>query len=406
MEVVLADKVADHVGDPAVELLHVTKRFGEFVAVEDTSLQIADGEFFSLLGPSGCGKTTTLRMIAGFEEPSSGQIFIKGQQVAGIPPYRRPVNTVFQSYALFPHMTVAQNVAFGLEMKKTAKDDIARRVDEALELVQLPGMAARKPKQLSGGQQQRVALARALVNRPQVLLLDEPLGALDLKLRKAMQLELKQIQAEVGITFIYVTHDQEEALTMSDRIAVMSNGEVQQVGKAKEIYEHPENRFVADFIGETNFINGKITELGSPAKVNIGDYTVLGMVGEHQVREGQSVTLAIRPEKIRLFAQNGDTLDSTILDDRAFVEFVRRHTGADAGQNPGLGVGDCHVLVNGRVSEAIYIGTDMRYEIALSDNARIVARIQNIGLRYDKPFEPGDDVYVHWLADNAQILTE
>ena len=406
LEVVLADKVAEQQGDWAVELLHVTKAFGDFTAVEDTSLQIADGEFFSLLGPSGCGKTTTLRMIAGFEEPTSGQIFIKGQQVSGIPPYRRPVNTVFQSYALFPHMTVAQNVAFGLEMKKTAKDEIERRVNEALALVQLPGMAARKPKQLSGGQQQRVALARALVNRPQVLLLDEPLGALDLKLRKAMQLELKQIQSEVGITFIYVTHDQEEALTMSDRIAVMSDGEVQQVGRAKEIYEHPSNRFVADFIGETNFILGQVAELGSPAKVKIGDYIVLGMVGDHHVNKGQSVTLAIRPEKIRLFASNGRALDSTILDAANFADFIHHYTDGENGQQTAVKGDSEHVMVNGRISEAIYIGTDMRYEVALAAEARIVARIQNIGLRYDRPFEPGDEVYVHWLADNAQILTE
>ncbi len=401
----MADKVADQSGDLAVELLHVTKNFGDFTAVADTSLQIADGEFFSLLGPSGCGKTTTLRMIAGFEEPSSGQIYIKGQAVAGIPPYKRPVNTVFQSYALFPHMTVGQNVAFGLEMKKVAKDEIGRRVDEALELVQLPGMAARKPKQLSGGQQQRVALARALVNRPQVLLLDEPLGALDLKLRKAMQLELKQIQSEVGITFIYVTHDQEEALTMSDRIAVMSAGEVQQVGGAKEIYEHPSNRFVADFIGETNFVEGKMVELGSPAKVTIGEATVLGMIGEHAVNEGQSVTLAIRPEKIRLYAKQDGSLNSTIMNASAFADFVGRQSGPKEGQvQLPQGDGD-HVLVSGRVSEAIYIGTDMRYEVKLNEIARIVARVQNIGLRYDKPFELGDEVYVHWLADNAQILT-
>jgi spermidine/putrescine transport system ATP-binding protein len=402
----LADKIADNSGDWAVELLHVTKAFGDFIAVEDTSLQIADGEFFSLLGPSGCGKTTSLRMIAGFEEPTSGQIFIKGQQVAGIPPYRRPVNTVFQSYALFPHMTVAQNVAFGLEMKKTAKSEIARRVEEALELVQLPGMAARRPKQLSGGQQQRVALARALVNRPQVLLLDEPLGALDLKLRKAMQLELKQIQSEVGITFIYVTHDQEEALTMSDRIAVMSDGQVQQVGKAKEIYEHPSNRFVADFIGETNFIQGKVAELGTPAKVKVGDDIVLGMAGDHGITLDQSVTLAIRPEKIRLFTKNDHHLGNTILDATAFGEFIRQRTDIDDAQNLAPRGDSEHVMVNGRISEAIYIGTDMRYEVSLAENARIVARVQNIGLRYDRPFELGDEVYVHWLADNAQILTQ
>ena len=257
-------------GATAVELTGVTKQFGDFVAVREIDLQIRDGEFFSLLGPSGCGKTTTLRMIAGFEQPTVGEVYIHGQPVAGIPPYRRPVNTVFQSYALFPHMTVAQNVAFGLEMKKVAKPEIERRVAEALELVQLRQMETRRPRQLSGGQQQRVALARALVNRPEVLLLDEPLGALDLKLRKAMQLELKQIQSEVGITFVYVTHDQEEALTMSDRIAVMDVGIVQQVGAPRDIYEHPNNRFVADFIGETNFLTGDVAEVGEPVKVDLG----------------------------------------------------------------------------------------------------------------------------------------
>ena len=213
-----------------VELRDVSKLFGDVTAVDNINLQIADGEFFSLLGPSGCGKTTTLRMIAGFEQPTVGEIFLHGRPVAGIPAHKRPVNTVFQNYALFPHMTVRQNVAFGLEMKKVPKDEMDQRVGEALELVQLGGMGERKPKQLSGGQQQRVALARALVNHPEVLLLDEPLGALDLKLRKEMQFELKQIQEELGITFIYVTHDQEEALTMSDRIAVMDMGVVQQVG--------------------------------------------------------------------------------------------------------------------------------------------------------------------------------
>ncbi len=254
---------------PAVELRNVTKKFGDFVAVDDIDLEIRDGEFFSLLGPSGCGKTTNLRMIAGFEQPTIGEIYIKGQQVAGIPAHRRPVNTVFQSYALFPHMNVAQNVAFGLEMKKVARPEINQRVREALELVQLPHLSDRRPKQLSGGQQQRVALARALVNKPQVLLLDEPLGALDLKLRKAMQLELKQIQVEVGITFIYVTHDQEEALTMSDRIAVMNEGVVQRIGEPRRIYEHPANRFVADFIGETNFVEGRVQEVKALATVAI-----------------------------------------------------------------------------------------------------------------------------------------
>ncbi len=243
---------------PAVELETVTKRYGDVVAVDSVTLNIAEGEFFSLLGPSGCGKTTTLRLIAGFEMPTSGSVRIRGREMGTTPPFKRPVNTVFQSYALFPHMTVTQNIAFGLEMSKVPRDEIKRRVAEALEMVRLPEMAGRRPRQLSGGQRQRIALARALVNRPQVLLLDEPLGALDLKLRKAMQLELKALQEQVGITFIYVTHDQEEALTMSDRIAVINQGRVYQVGSPLEIYEQPASRFVADFIGETNFLEGRV----------------------------------------------------------------------------------------------------------------------------------------------------
>ncbi|MCA9994922.1 MAG: ABC transporter ATP-binding protein [Anaerolineales bacterium] len=361
----------------AVDLQNVTKQFGSVKAVDNISLGIQDGEFFSLLGPSGCGKTTTLRMIAGFEQPSEGEIYIHGQPVAGIPPYKRPVNTVFQSYALFPHMTVAQNVAFGLEMKKVSKTEIAKRVSDALELVQLPQMSNRKPRQLSGGQQQRVALARALVNKPEVLLLDEPLGALDLKLRKAMQLELKQIQSEVGITFIYVTHDQEEALTMSDRIAVMSNGLVQQVGAPRDIYEHPANRFVADFIGETNFINGTVAGLNGLATLMVGGVKLLGTADGRSLREGQKATLAIRPEKVSLAAPG--------------------HT-KTGGKN--------NVTLTGEVQEAIYIGTDTRYRVHLVDNASIFVRVQNLGAHYDTTFKVGDKVAVQWDAENAQILTE
>src|SRR5215204_1833871 len=238
----------------AVEMQDVVKQFitpegGILAAVNHVTMQIRDGEFFSLLGPSGCGKTTSLRMIAGFELPTDGKIFIHGKEMSQVPAFQRPINTVFQQYALFPHMTVEQNIGFGLEMKGVAKAERARRVSQALEMVRLPGMEMRKPKQLSGGQQQRIALARALVNKPEVLLLDEPLGALDLKLRKEMQLELKTLQREVGITFVFVTHDQEEALTMSDRIAVMSGGQALQVGAPGEIYEQPNCRFVADFIG-------------------------------------------------------------------------------------------------------------------------------------------------------------
>src|SRR5512139_2334710 len=249
----------------AVELRNVVKEFAEpekkgeaFAAVNHVDLQIHDGEFFSLLGPSGCGKTTSLRMIAGFELPTAGEVLIHSKAMGKTPPYQRPVNTVFQSYALFPHMTIFDNVAFGLQMKSVSKADIAPRVKEALAMVRLPGYENRKPKQLSGGQQQRVALARALVNRPEVLLLDEPLGALDLKLRKEMQLELKALQREVGITFVYVTHDQEEALTMSDVIVVMRDGRIQQQGTPPVLYERPVNRFVAGFIGNSNFVQGTL----------------------------------------------------------------------------------------------------------------------------------------------------
>ena len=373
------DETAVDSGVWAVELATVTKKFGDFVAVDNIDLRIGDGEFFSLLGPSGCGKTTTLRMIAGFEQPTMGQVYIKNQPVAGIPPYKRPVNTVFQSYALFPHMTVAQNVAFGLEMKKVPKAEIEQRVAEALTLVRLPKMGQRKPKQLSGGQQQRVALARALVNHPQVLLLDEPLGALDLKLRKEMQLELKQIQAEVGITFVYVTHDQEEALTMSDRIAVINEGVVQQVGAPRAIYEHPANRFVADFIGETNFMIGTVADSADQqdqfTQVDIGSVSVLGSADGRLLNKGQSVTVAIRPEKISLYAPNSADV---------------------AAENE----------LNGRIQEAIYIGTDTRYRVALSDDASVFVRVQNFGSRYDTTFAIGDEVQVHWAAENAQILTE
>ena len=269
----------------AVELRDVTKRFGEVEAVHGVSLQIRDGEFFSLLGPSGCGKTTTLRMIAGFERPTAGEIYIKGQRMNEVPPFHRPVNTVFQHYTLFPHMTVFENVAFGLEMKRLPRDEIRRRVAEALQLVRLAGLEDRYPRQLSGGQQQRVALAQAL----------------DLKLRKEMQLELKTLQHQVGITFIYVTHDQEEAMTMSDRIAVMNQGRVLQVGTPVEIYEHPATHFVADFIGETNFLEGKVVDHAEGwVRVKVEGLSILAAPPPGGVVRGQAVTVALRPERIRL----------------------------------------------------------------------------------------------------------
>ncbi len=291
----------------AVELQDVVKRFptpegGEVIAVNHVTMQIKNGEFFSMLGSSGCGKTTSLRMIAGFEWPTSGEVYIEGAAQGHTPPFKRPVNTVFQSYALFHHMTVFQNVAFGLEMDGAGKDEIKKRVGHALEMVQLTGMDRRYPRQLSGGQQQRVALARAIVKTPDVLLLDEPLGALDLKLRKEMQLELKALQQKLGITFVYVTHDQEEALTMSDRIAVMSQGVVLQMGPPVEIYERPNCKFVADFIGTSNFLEGTVKSLAKGmALVFIPalNAEINGIVAG-DVSVSETVAVSIRPEKIRL----------------------------------------------------------------------------------------------------------
>jgi spermidine/putrescine transport system ATP-binding protein len=295
--------------DVDVRLDRVTKRFGEMVAVDDLTLEIDQGEFFSLLGPSGCGKTTSLRMIGGFEEPTQGTIYLGGSDVTNLPAYRRNVNTVFQSYALFPHLDVADNVAFGLRRKNVAKPEVERRVKEALVLVDLPGFEKRTPSQLSGGQQQRVALARALVNHPKVLLLDEPLGALDLKLRKQMQLELKRIQSEVGITFLYVTHDQEEAMTMSNRLAVMRHGKIEQIGGPEDVYENPSTEFVAGFLGASNLLDGEIKErtdgaatvaLATGGSVAVPTARLNGQTGR--------VKVGVRPEKIRLEADTGEVV--------------------------------------------------------------------------------------------------
>jgi spermidine/putrescine transport system ATP-binding protein len=283
----------------AVRLEGVTKRFGEQKAVDNITLDIRDGEFFSLLGPSGCGKTTLLRMIAGFDTPDEGRVIIGGKDMTQVPPYLRPVNTVFQNYALFPHMTVEQNIAFGLRMKKMPRDEIARRVQWALELINLPGYEKRRTDQMSGGQRQRIALARALVNEPEVLLLDEPLSALDLKLRQELRVDLMNLQERLGITFIFVTHDQEEALVMSDRIAVMNKGRIEQLGPTEEIYELPKSAFVAKFIGDSNLIPAKALE---PRKVKtpIGEFE---LDKEDALTPGQEVLLSIRPEKIRLFRE-------------------------------------------------------------------------------------------------------
>jgi len=283
----------------SVELVDVTKRFGDMVAVDSLNLSIKPGEFLSLLGPSGCGKTTTLRMLAGFEQPDAGHIRINGLEVQNIPPYKREVNTVFQHYALFPHMTVAENVAYGLKQSGTPKSEIASRVAEALDMVQMSKLADRRPRQMSGGQQQRVAVARALVNRPSVLLLDEPLGALDRKLREEMQIELKLLQSRLGITFVFVTHDQEEAMSMSDRIAIMLDGHIEQLGDPETVYEHPSTAFVAGFVGRNNFWQGKATEDGAIAD----DGTVfVATRPEENVPNGQDTLSAVRPECINLSA--------------------------------------------------------------------------------------------------------
>lgn len=287
----------------AVGLSSVSKRYEQVLAVDNLSLEIRDGEFFALLGPSGCGKTTTLKLIGGFEEPTRGDVAIGGRSVVGLPPFKRAVNTVFQNYALFPHLCVRDNVAFGLRMRGIGKQERRARADEALERVQLGGMPRRRITELSGGQQQRIALARALVNRPRVLLLDEPLGALDLKLRKAMQLELKALQRDVGITFIYVTHDQEEALTMADRIAVMRAGKALQVGTPREIYERPNTRFVAAFIGESSFFPGTVTRSnGASATVNLDSGEDLACLA---AGASGRVAVAVRPENIQLRAADG-----------------------------------------------------------------------------------------------------
>jgi putative spermidine/putrescine transport system ATP-binding protein len=310
---------------PAIRLFGVSRHFGEVKALDQIDLEIADGEFFSMLGPSGSGKTTCLRLIAGFDRPTAGRIEIQGVDVSGQPPYERDVNTVFQDYALFPHMTVGDNIAYGLMIKKVPKNEREQRVVEMLDLVQLPGLAARKPSQLSGGQRQRVALGRALINHPRVLLLDEPLGALDLKLRQAMQIELKAIQQRVGITFIYVTHDQEEALTMSDRLAVFNLGRIEQIGTPAEVYEHPATPFVAGFVGVSNLIQGATA----------------------QTITGTSDTFSIRPEKIHL-------------------------------QNPSDPVGDDSYAIGGCIRDVCYLGMYTRYLVELDGGGDLTVVQQNL----------------------------
>jgi spermidine/putrescine transport system ATP-binding protein len=356
-----------------VRLVDVVKKFGDQVAVDHINLEVEDGEFFSLLGPSGCGKTTTLRMIGGFEQPTSGLIELKGQDVTWLPAYKRDVNTVFQNYALFPHLTIFENVAFGLRRKAVKGDEVKRRVTEMLRLVELPGFESRKPNQISGGQAQRVALARALINRPAVLLLDEPLGALDLKLRKQMQVELKRIQQEVGITFIYVTHDQEEAMTMSDRIAVMNRGHYEQLGDPEILYERPMTRFVAGFLGVSNLLPATIVARDDRyASAKLADDTPIrvpiGLV------DGQTtVSIGVRPEKIRL-------------------------------SEPGADGPSGHNRLTGIVRDASYLGVSTQYQVE-SRGGTMTVYEQNVErATRGELWARGDEVLLTWSPDHSFVV--
>jgi spermidine/putrescine transport system ATP-binding protein len=359
---------------------HVTKRFGDFVAVKDVDLTVRAGEFFSLLGPSGCGKTTTLRMVAGFEHPTVGEIYVANAPMAGVPPYKRPVNTVFQNYGLFPHLNVVENVAFGLKRKRVSRPEVRRRVGEALEMVEMDKMSNRKPSELSGGQQQRVALARALVNQPTVLLLDEPLGALDAKLRKSMQLELKKLQSEVGITFIYVTHDQEEALTMSDRIAVMSQGVVEQVSSPAEIYENPRSAFVANFIGVSNIYPSEVKALrGDVAEcVTTGGLRILVSTRGHEgVTVGAKVGVVIRPEKL-LISSEDDT---------------------DA-------IGNRENVFKAVVKAVVYVGSVTQFIVSLGEQHLAQILQQNLLHMAREEWREGQSVNVSFWARSCSLITD
>jgi spermidine/putrescine transport system ATP-binding protein len=367
----------------SVELVGVTKRFGDVIAVDDLSLTIPEGEFFSLLGPSGCGKTTTLRLIGGLEQPDDGDILIDGEVVNDQPPYERNSNIVFQNYALFPHLNIEDNIAFGLRLKsrRVPEPEVKELVEEALQLVHLEGLGARRPNQLSGGQQQRVALARALILRPKVLLLDEPLGALDRKLRKAMQIELRKIQHEVNITFIYVTHDQDEAMSMSDRVAVMRNGIFEQIGTPQEIFQTPRTRFVADFMGASNILSGRIVSVNTdgahapPQRIQIETENGLGILslGGQGLSSGTTVDLSIRPEAVQVFSRDWDWTADNKFD--------------------------------GRIVGKLYLGDVTELEVALSENNSISSRIQSrIDQEFD--FKEGDQVSIGWNAEDCNLLSD
>jgi spermidine/putrescine transport system ATP-binding protein len=373
----MSHEVQTGASDPSVRLERVTKRFGDFTAVREMELDIPRGQFFTMLGPSGCGKTTTLRMVAGFEEPSEGRVLLDGDDVTDLPAFKRPTNTVFQSYALFPHRSVEQNVAFGLQRQKVDKAEIRRRVAAELERVGLSAEAKRRPAQLSGGQQQRVALARALVNRPAVLLLDEPLGALDLKLRKQLQVELKRIQRDVGITFIYVTHDQEEALTMSDRIAVMNRGVVEQVSDPESVYERPATTFVAGFIGVSNLMPGEVISAnGGGAELRLDAGPTVQTPQSGGATTGERAHAVVRPEKLVLTA-------------------------------PGEGAPDGRASVEGQVESSLYLGTATQMVVRLGDGTRMTVLVPNADAeaRRDLP-AAGDEARLSWSDENIHIVRE
>jgi spermidine/putrescine transport system ATP-binding protein len=361
---------------PSVQLEGVTKRFGDFTAVRDLTLGIPPGEFFTMLGPSGCGKTTTLRMVAGFEEPTEGRVLLDGEDVTGMPAFKRSTNTVFQSYALFPHLSVEKNVAFGLQRKRIDRGEIRRRVSEELERVGLAAEAKRRPAQLSGGQQQRVALARALVNRPAVLLLDEPLGALDLKLRKQLQVELKRIQREVGITFIYVTHDQEEALTMSDRIAVMNRGVIEQLGEPEEIYERPRTTFVAGFIGVSNLMPGELVSANGETALRLDAGPTVRTSDLDGTRVGERCHAVVRPEKLGL---------------------TRAEASAPAGR----------ASVEGQVESSLYMGTATQMIVRLGDGTRMTVLVPNadVEARRELP-AAGEPARLSWSPENIHVVRD
>jgi spermidine/putrescine transport system ATP-binding protein len=359
-------------GNVAIALENVSKRFGSAAAVDDVSLDIGEGEFFSLLGPSGCGKTTTLRMIAGFEEPDEGRIVLQGNDVTHVSANRRPVNLVFQQYALFPHMSIYDNVAFGLKVKRVPRSEHGERIGELLRIVSLEGLERRRPRQLSGGQQQRVALARALVNRPAALLLDEPLGALDVKLRKQMQLELKRIQHELGTTFVYVTHDQEEALAMSDRIAVMNGGRVEQIGSPREIYEHPQTAFVADFIGSLNALELTVDELvGDFLVARLGERErIVAVSGERRV--GDSVRVAVRPEQVQIGPAGS--------------------AAPDGGSQ-----------LEGTIAQVVYLGMYTQFHVDTRAGRVVSHRLADESL---VPLVTGADVVLSWEPEQATVLAD